>query len=579
MESLQAREEFLRGISIFASLPSETVERVADRAEERELVAGDWLFREGDPGDTLYVLRSGRLEIVQETGGNDMVIRSLPSGAVLGELALLTQEPRSASARARRDSTLLAVSREAFLELLESDPAFATSLSRTMAELLARTRVEATPREPVPPVIAVATFCEGTAGEAFTRELATHLGGSQRVEVLTAADSEAAGSKSELLDRCERASDQVLLHADPARGDEWDAFCLRQADRVLVVVGDGGRPGPGLDGADLVLLGPQSQLAEWMVAVNPRAVHLVDGEPSVARLARRLSGRSPGLVLSGGGARGLAHIGVLRELLDAGVLIDRLGGCSMGALVGALFAGGLSPEEIEKKLRAEFVERNPIGDYTLPVAALVRGRRASAMLVRLFGDLRIEELPLEFFCVSCDLVTSELVVHRSGPVYEAVGASICLPGIAPPLSVGDRLLVDGGVLNNLPVETMAGRGEGPVAAVDVTNRYQAPSLRAGGVRRPRLERLTAGLRRAVIGWDSALPSFSETLMRSVVLGSIDTAEAAQRHAELVIAPSVQGIGLTEFGRLDELRAQGAAATREVLAATPPGVLEPFGVAA
>ncbi len=141
-------------------------------------MAGDWLFREGDPGDTLYVLRSGRLEIVQETGGNDMVIRSLPSGAVLGELALLTQEPRSASARARRDSTLLAVSREAFLELLESDPAFATSLSRTMAELLARTRVEATPREPVPPVIAVATFCEGTAGEAFTRELAEHLGGS-----------------------------------------------------------------------------------------------------------------------------------------------------------------------------------------------------------------------------------------------------------------------------------------------------------------------------------------------------------------------------------------------------------------
>jgi NTE family protein len=299
----------------------------------------------------------------------------------------------------------------------------------------------------------------------------------------------------------------------------------------------------------------------------------------MARLARRLRGRAPGLVLSGGGARGLAHIGVLRGLLDAGVVIDRLGGCSMGALVGALFAGGLSPEEIEDKLRAEFVQRNPIGDYTLPLAALVRGRRAEAMLLRLFGDLRIEELPREFFCVSCDLVTSELVVHRQGPVYEAVGASICLPGIAPPLSQGDRLLVDGGVLNNLPVETMAGRGEGPVVAVDVTNRYQAPTRRAGGVRRPRLERLSARARRAVIGWDAALPSFMETVMRSVVLGSIDTAEAAQQHAELVIAPSVQGIGLTEFGRLDELRAQGAAATREVLATTTPGVLEPFGVAA
>ena len=218
------------------------------------------------------------------------------------------------------------------------------------------------------------------------------------------------------------------------------------------------------------------------------------------------------------------------------------------------------------------MERNPIGDYTLPLAALVRGRRAQSMLQRLFGDRRIEELPLEFFCVSSDLVSSELVVHRRGLLGEAVGASICLPGIAPPRSLQNRLLVDGGVLNNLPVETMAGRGEGPVVAVDVSARYQPPARRAGGVRRPRLERLTSWARRAVIGWDAALPTFTETLMRSVVLGSIDTAEAAQRHADLVIAPSVQGIGLTEWARLDELRAQGAAAAREVLGSAREDVL-------
>ena len=80
------------------------------------------------------------------------------------------------------------------------------------------------------------------------------------------------------------------------------------------------------------------------------------------------------------------------------------------------------------------MERNPLGDYTLPLAALVRGRRARAMLLRLFGDRRIEELEREYFCVSCDLVTSELVVHRRGALCEAVGASICLPGIAPPVS-------------------------------------------------------------------------------------------------------------------------------------------------
>ncbi len=569
----EPRAEFLRGLSIFADLPEASVARIAERAEPRELRAGEWLFREGDPGDALYVLRSGRIEVLQEAGGRDAVIRSIASGGVLGELALLTGATRSASVRARRDSALLSIERDAFLELLESDPLFATSLSRTLARQFAGTRVAAAPREPVPRVVAVATLCDG--GAEFAAALAGALGDAG---LLTADDSHAAENDADLLDRAERAHDQVLLHAEPGRGEEWDAFCLRQADRVLAVVDERSLPGEGLEGADLVARG-RTDVRGWTRALRPRAVHPLDGDESIARLARRLRGRAPGVVLSGGGARGMAHVGVLRELVDAGTVIDRLGGCSMGALVAALFACGLSPEEIEGKLREEFVERNPIGDYTLPLAALVRGRRAQSMLVRLFGDRRIEELPREFFCVSSDLVSSDLVVHRSGLLGEAVGASICLPGIAPPRSLQDRLLVDGGVLNNLPVEEMAGRGEGPVVAVDVSARYQAPARKAGGVRRPRLERLSSWARRAVIGWDAALPTFTETLMRSVVLGSIDTAEAAQRHADLVIAPSVQGIGLTEWARLDELRAQGAAAAREVLATSAPAVLEPLGIRA
>jgi predicted acylesterase/phospholipase RssA len=194
------------------------------------------------------------------------------------------------------------------------------------------------------------------------------------------------------------------------------------------------------------------------------------------------------------------------------------------------------------------------------------------MLLRLFGDTQIEELEREFFCVSSDLVSSDLVVHRSGSLYESVGASICLPGIAPPVVSEERLLVDGGVLNNLPVETMAVRGEGPVIAVDVSSRFEPPTRDAGGARRRRLRLISAGLRRAVIGWDAPLPNFRETLTRTIVLGSIDTAEAAQRHAEIVIAPEVQGIGLTEFDRIDAIRAQGAAAARVALERLPGGTL-------
>jgi NTE family protein len=583
VESLKARQEFLRRVQIFAGLPAETLEEIAAHADVVEVTAGDWLVREGEPAEGLYVLRSGRLEVVREAGDAETVVRVMAPGAVIGELALLTGAKRAASVRARRDCALLSVSSEAFRRLLYGNPEFAIALTRTLATQLQASRPVVLPRDPVPRVIAVVPLSERVNAPALADELAATLSRSHEVALIGAQEVGTRESFGAALDEWEQASDQVVLVAEPA-DDRWRAFCLRQADRVVAVAD--GRPPPALAaarlaGCDLAVLDQRDAretLAHCIEALDPRAVHLVGGhssgrDDSVEMLARRLAGRSPAVVLSGGGARGLAHIGVLDELLGAGIAIDRVGGCSMGALVGALFATGLGPDEIEERLREELVDGSPMSDYTVPLAALVRGRKAEAMLLRLFGDLRIEELSREFFCVSCDLVSSSLVVHRRGPLYEAVGASICLPGIAPPVADGERLLVDGGVLDNLPVREMAGRGEGPVVAVDVSSRFEPPSRRAGGAGRPRLTRLSARLRTAVIGWETPLPSFRETLMRTIVLGSIDTAEAAQQHANLVIAPAVQGVGLVDFGRIDEVRAQGAVAARAVLDGLPSGILQ------
>jgi len=586
MTTLEDRAEFIRSVPLFSSLPDAAIGEIAGRAQETRVAAGQWLFREGDPGEGLYVLRTGRLEVLREAGDAEILIRSLSPGAVLGELAVLTKEPRSASVRARRDSALLGLSSAAFLELVD-DADFALALTRALAIQLQASRAVTVPSDPVPPVIAVMPLGESVASGPFADELATALG--RRVNIKRLDESEAAQAESygEALDRWERASGQVLLPVDSPAPGEWKAFCLRQADRVVAVTDGSTRPSASaadLEGSDLAVLNwPESRrvLDAWVSELEPRTVypiHAGEGRPaSVDAVARRLSGHSPGVVLSGGGARALAHIGVLDELLAAGVTLDRVGGCSMGALVGALFATGLDPDEVEARLRVEFVERNPISDYTIPLAALVRGRKVEAMLLRLFGDTQIEELEREFFCVSSDLVTSELVVHRRGNLYEAVGASICLPGIGPPVAAGERLLVDGGVLDNLPVATMAARGEGPVLAVDVSSRFEPPARRAGASGRPGLRGLSARVRRAIIGWDTPLPSFGETLTRAVVLGSIDTAEAAQKHADLVIAPAVQGIGLVEFDRISEIRAQGAAAARDVLDRLPSSVLASTGL--
>ena len=169
-------------------------------------------------------------------------------------------------------------------------------------------------------------------------------------------------------------------------------------------------------------------------------------------------------------------------------------------------------------------------------------------------------MPRDYFCVSCDLVSGEQVVHREGSLALAASASQCLPGLAPPVPWQGRLLVDGGILNNLPVEEMARLGEGPVIAVDVTSRYEAPA----GARRGRRRRASEGL----WGDDVALPSLGETLMRSVVLGSIDTAQAAERHADLVVTPDNSDVGMLEWHQLDRVRERGRRAAAAALAGAP-----------
>ena len=248
------------------------------------------------------------------------------------------------------------------------------------------------------------------------------------------------------------------------------------------------------------------------------------------------------MVLSGGGARGFAHIGALAELEQEGLEVDRYGGCSMGSFIAAMAAAGWGPDDIRDRCHEELVRRSPFNDYTIPRVALIRSRKAGRMLERLFGELTIEELAKPLFTVSADLLSSRLVVHRRGNLMEAVGASMSIPGLAPPLPHGGRLLVDGGVLNNLPVDAMADSAEGPIVAIDVVKRLE-PSEDG----------------------DAPLPSIMETLSRATVLGSVERSERNRRLATLTIAPEVQDVGLREFSRLAHAVEAGRRAAEEALA--------------
>ena len=240
------------------------------------------------------------------------------------------------------------------------------------------------------------------------------------------------------LARAERDHDRVLLvAASSADGPDaaWREFCLRQADAVVLVANGGDavpQTGPSPAPArrpDLVLLGatptPEQRVA-WVAVTDAWQLTIVAGDLATALrpVADRLAGRSLGLALAGGGARAFAHVGVLAELEEAGLHVDRVTGTSIGAVIAGLHATGIDAATLEEICYAEFVRRKPFSDYRLSGRSLAGGRRVHAAMERRFGvDTVIEGLPRQLSMVSVDLVSRTRQVHRRGRLLDAALAS------------------------------------------------------------------------------------------------------------------------------------------------------------
>jgi NTE family protein len=557
---------------MLAGFSGEVGARLTTEPDRVQLAAGEWLFREGDRAHTAYLIRSGRMEIVVEHPA-EVVVRQLKRGSMIGELALLMEGVRSASARANRDTELTQLNRAQFEELVLGSPMFALGLLRAMAEQVAANRVP-TGAPPAPGTIGVVGLDPGAPADRIAAELAAVLAGFRRVAELKPDPERREEDFRDQLKRAEAAHDNVVMTIGSDPEDPWTRFCLREADVVIAVTTGSATHAwlqrtTHLQDCELVVVdAPLS--AELRAALAPREVQVVRGASaltaSIARTARRLVGRAVGLVLSGGGARGLAHLGVLEELERAQIAIDRFGGASMGAIVSGLAARGASSGEIIELCRRLMLEHNPSTDYTVPAYSLIRGMRTRRALDEVYGGLRIEELPRRWFCVSSDLVSRELVVHRTGPIADAVYSSMALPGIYPPIPTDDgRLLVDGGVMDNLPVEVMARRAEGPIIAVDVSQRL---GLHPGATR-PGLERMKRRMRQLLTGYEAPMPALRETIHWTIALGSTDTVSAALRHADLVISPRVEGIGILDWKQLPRALEVGRQAARDALEAAQP----------
>jgi NTE family protein len=582
--------------TIFAGLDAGVRELLASELEPRTVRRGEVVIRQGDTADGLYLVASGRLQaMLERDDGSEHVLGAVGRGEVSGEMALITNHPRSATVVATRDSHLHFLSSDAFGRIVQRHPSamrvMATALIDRLMDTIrygpARNRVTAITIVPLDRAIDVWEF-----GDRLAASLAPLIG---RVRVVAQAEarSECGREASTLAravwrERVEGAHDAVIYFGEPAP-DPWTQECVHQADTVLLVAlgtsqrglraveRDLHRRHAGLaPRTELVLLHDQSTRVphatrSWLELRSVDRHHhvRVDRRGDYDRVARLLVGRGLGLVFGGGGARGAAHIGVLRALAEHALPIDAVGGASIGSIVAGAVARGDTPEEIATLLRNGVVARSPI-DLTLPAVAFASGGRVTDQIREGAGDLDLEDLWLSCYCVSTNLTRGTLEVHTTGAAWTAVRSSFSVPGLFPPMVTdAGEVLVDGGLLSNLPVTPMRTAHSGiRVIAVDVSTRREfvpASSVPPSGVLSG-WRFLASSLRGRAFENLTTLPRI---LMRLTELGSLGDDD----RGDCYIRPPLDDISLLDFDKLDTLIHRGeqaaAAALAEWLARTSP----------
>ena len=536
------------------------------RASWFALTGGELLFSAGDDPDSLYLVRSGRLGVFrQDEDQPPQFLGVIKPGEPVGEMALIAGTPHSASVVALRDSEILALPREAFFEAVRTQPDVMIELSRLM---LHRAR-ERAPGVTEPSVFGFISV-RGRPIRPFVDRVAAAV--EAQGHTCQVIDHSALSSVSEWFSRMEDSHDFVLYVAELDE-PSWANLCARQVDR-LFLIGDALTAPPanipirtahGLQQfTDLILLrDPRmrrpANTAVWLDAINPgRWFHAIEGDAAdAARIARIVTGRAVGLVLSGGGARAYAHIGAVRALHEAGVRFDFLGGSSMGAVIAAGPALGWTDEELDARIRTAFVRSDPLSDLAFPIIAMTRAGKVARLLQDAYGEIDIADMPLPFFAVSSNLTSGRIEVHRRGLLRRAMRASISIPGVMPPVVIDGQVLVDGAVIKNFPTDVMRQMNAGPIIGVDMSQ--------TRGVDPATLANPPSWWRWIVSGAWKKGPPIVSVLMRSATITTDADMESSRADTDLLILPEPDGSDIRDWKVYDPVVAAGHAAAVKALA--------------
>jgi NTE family protein len=464
----------------------ELLDLLSARAKWVRLERGQVLWEQGAAADSWYVLVSGELSIIVNEHGVERKVGSVRRGEVFGEVALIRGEPRSATIVAPRDSWLACYD----ANLLDEEILTRTGALRTLVLSLARrlsTQSKAAPDSAR--VITLLPRGPDTDTEGFVQRLAGSLGANGLVVDSAMLHREGivgdagglpyehpAWLRFEAWVESRRQDKNYLLLVTSGQNDPWTRMAVDQADTVLLLVNADSDPAQSdaeraiLDRALasqalhlwLALEHPADRViptgtAAWLEARSvEHHAHVRRGHTrDIARLARWLMGRTLGIALSGGGARGFVHLGVVAAMVESGYEVDLIAGTSAGSMAGGLLACDEPPEKLmERGLVAIEANGNPFIEFDLPIISILRSRRLRDGLHQTYGEMRIEDSWIPLRILATDLTESRRVVFRTGLVWLRVLAASSPPGVMTPIKEGDHLYCDGGLVDNLPVSIL-----------------------------------------------------------------------------------------------------------------------------
>ncbi len=599
---------FLKTIDYLKTLPLPSLETVASQFEMTCINGGETLIHQGDEGDCLYIVQSGFLRAVKEQPGEDDVILSdIRRGELIGELALFTSAPRAAMVFAIRDSVLWKLSKTSFDLFVQENPMHIMPMVKSV--ILRLLHPKKAGRSPyVTLTIAPAGnhlidkntirslvdqfSAVNQTSSSLTTSLHIHpaLIKEKFPEINWHDVTPEALFESNVIDWLSEQEEkhQFVIYETDVTYSPWTALCLRQADKIILIGDNNDTPKLGeveqnifnaswknRAPIDLILLHDKNTVmprdtASWLQDRPVDVHHIKRGVPEdIQRVVRLMTGQGIVLVLGGGGAKGIAHLGVYKAFRELGVPIDRVCGTSLGSIMGAFMAMDMPLDKIIEHVNQYVIHNKKLNDYTLPVVSLMAGVGWTGALRNLYGEsLSIEDLWKPFFCITSNFTTRKMEVLKRGLLYTAIRASVSLPGILPPITnTRNELLIDGGVFNNIPVDVMRDIASPcKIVAIRVSPHTEIHSHLPDGILsgfRHYFSKLKSGLRKS-----ADMPSLAEIMIGSMTLCNDEHEMRMLAEADYVLEINLNQFGMLEFNKLPELIELGYKAAMEKFSQAP-----------